>query len=152
LVTFTKCSAMFRLKRGTMTQKNILGIDLGTTNTYAAVMNKYTGQMVVIPSEDGINTIPFVVALTEKDKVLVGQRAQNQALFNPKGTFYGVKRLIGKSFESVQDIVENVPFSMVRDSRRNGAAAIEFNGKIISPQEISAHVLRTVKEAAEKYL
>lgn len=133
-----------------MTQ-NVLGIDLGTANTCAAIIDKATGQPVVIVNQYGTRIIPSVVAL-RGDQVLVGQRAKNQAALNPNGTFYGVKRLIGKSFEAVQDIVGNVPFSIVRDSSRNGAAAVEFNGEILSPQEISAHILREVKEAAETNL
>ncbi len=133
-----------------MTQ-NILGIDLGATNTFAAVIDKVTEEPVIIVNEYGKRNIPSIVAFTE-NQVLVGQRAQNQALVNPKGTFYGVNKIIGTSFKAVQDIASNVPFSVVEDSNRNGASAIKFNGKIFTPQEICAHLLRTVKEAAEKNL
>lgn len=128
--------------------ENILGIDLGTTNMCAAVIDKVTGQPVIIVNQDGAKIIPSIVAFKENE-VLVGQKAKNQALLNPKGTFYGVKRLMGRSFGAVQDITNSVPFSIVEDSKRNGASAIRFNGKIFTPQEICAHLIRTVKEAAE---
>lgn len=128
--------------------ENILGIDLGITNMCAAVIDKITGQPVIIINQDGAKIIPSIVAFKENE-VLVGQKAKNQALLNPKGTFYGVKRLMGRSFGAVQDITSNVPFSIVEDSKRNGASAIRFNGKIFTPQEICAHLIRTVKEAAE---
>ena len=133
-----------------MTQR-ILGIDLGTTNTYAAIMDKALGQPVVIVNEYGTGYIPSVVTLG-RDKVLVGQKAKNQASMNPTGTVYGVKRLLGKSFAESQDMVKHVTFSLVSDSARNGAAAIGFNGKLFPPQEISAYILKAVKEAAEMNL
>ena len=129
-----------------MTQK-ILGIDLGTTNTYAAIMDKTLGQPVVLAHEYGTDYIPSVVTLV-RDQVLVGQKAKNQASINPTGTVDGVKRLLGKSFAESQDVVKHVTFSIVSDSARNGAAAIGFNGKLFPPQEISAYILKAVKEAA----
>lgn len=127
--------------------QRILGIDLGTTNTYAAIMDKTLGQPVVITNEYGAGAIPSVVTLVG-DQVLVGQRAKNQAAVNPTGTVYGVKRLLGKSFAEAQDMVKHVAFPVVSDPTRNGAAAIKLNGKLFSPQEISAYIFKAVKEAA----
>lgn len=134
----------------------VIGIDLGTTNSCIAVMDKSNPDApmpTVIPNQDGQRTTPSTVAFA-KDSTLVGQRAKNQLITNPKGTFYGTKRLIGKMFSdsSIKHIIETSPFSIVKDPQRNGAAALEFNGKVYSPQEISSNVLRSLKEAAEKNL
>lgn len=134
-----------------MTQ-SILGIDLGTTNTYAGIMDKALGQPVVIVHQSGTGYIPSVVTLLEKGEVVVGQPAKNRALVNPTRTVYGVKRLMGKSFAESQAMVEHVAFPIVSDNARNGAAAIGLNGKLVSPQEISAYILKAVKEAAEMSL
>lgn len=130
-----------------MTQ-SILGVDLGTTNTYAGIMDKALGQPVVIVHQSGAGYIPSVVTLLEKGEVVVGQPAKNRALVNPTRTVYGVKRLMGKSFAESQAMVEHVAFPIVCDNARNGAAAIGLNGKLVSPQEISAYILKAVKEAA----
>lgn len=130
----------------------VIGIDLGTTNSCFAIMDSVTGQPKVIENPDGERTTPSIVAFGKDKCVLVGKRAKNQAITNPRGTFYGVKRLIGKMFDLVQDVKKNSPFAVVKDTARNGAAAVEYDGKIFSPQEISANVLRYLKEAAEKNL
>lgn len=138
-----------------MTQ-HILGIDFGTTNTYAAVIDKTIGKPNIIVSRDGKRYIPSVVALTTvaltTNKILVGNEAKNQSLLNPDKTFYNIKSLLGKSFEASQDIIKHVPFHIVRDNRRNGAAAIQLDRNVLSPQEISAYILIEVKKSAERML
>ena len=129
----------------------VVGIDLGTTNSCVAIMEG--GSPKVLVNLDGDYTTPSVVAFPLKGgETLIGKRAKNQAITNPSGTFYGVKRLIGKLFKDVQDMIAGTPFEIVKDTSRADAAAVKFNNKIYSPQEISANVLRYLKEAAEKNL
>jgi molecular chaperone DnaK len=137
-------------ERGETMEKN-LGIDLGATNTCAAIVDQATMQPVVIVNEYGERVTPSVVAF-RGDQVLVGRRAKNQAVMNPKGTFYNTKRLIGKRFEEIRETIGFALFPIVADSQRDGAAAIGFDGKIISPQEVSSHILRAVKQSAETQL
>jgi molecular chaperone DnaK len=129
----------------------VIGIDLGTTNSAVAVY--LNSKADIITNQDGERTTPSIVAFA-KDQTLIGKRAKNQSITNPKGTFFGVKRLIGKMYsdQSIKHMIDHSPFSIVSDTKRNGAAAIEHNSKIYSPQEISANVLRALKESAEKNL
>src|SRR5258706_3928981 len=128
----------------------IIGIDLGTTNSCVAVMEG--GKAKVIENSEGARTTPSVVAYTEDGEVLVGASAKRQAVTNAKNTVYAVKRLIGRKFEDpeVQKAVKVSPFKIVRAD--NGDAWIEIRGKKISPQEVSAQVLRKMKKTAEDYL
>jgi molecular chaperone DnaK len=128
----------------------IIGIDLGTTNSCVAIMEG--GKPKVIENAEGSRTTPSVVAYTEDGEILVGAPAKRQAVTNAKNTIYAVKRLIGRRFEDpeVQKAIKAVPFKIVRAD--NGDAWIEVRGKKISPQEVSAQVLRKVKKDAEAYL
>jgi molecular chaperone DnaK len=128
----------------------IIGIDLGTTNSCVAIMEG--GKPKVIENAEGSRTTPSVVAYTEDGEILVGAPAKRQAVTNAKNTIYAVKRLIGRRFEDpeVQKAIKSVPYKIVRAD--NGDAWIEVRGKKISPQEVSAQILRKVKKDAEAYL
>jgi molecular chaperone DnaK len=128
----------------------IIGIDLGTTNSCVAIMEG--GKPKVIENSEGSRTTPSVVAYTEDGEILVGAPAKRQAVTNAKNTIYAVKRLIGRRFEDpeVQKAIKLTPYKIVRAD--NGDAWIEVRGKKISPQEVSAQVLRKLKKDAEAYL
>src|SRR5499426_1103668 len=128
----------------------IIGIDLGTTNSVVAIMEG--GKPKVIENAEGSRTTPSVVAYTEDGEILVGAPAKRQAVTNAKNTIYAVKRLIGRKFEDaeVQKAIKVSPFKIVRAD--NGDAWVEIRGKKISPQEVSAQVLRKMKKTAEDYL
>src|SRR6202171_1177888 len=128
----------------------IIGIDLGTTNSCVAVMEG--GKPKVIENSEGARTTPSVVAYTDGGEILVGAPAKRQAVTNAKNTIYAVKRLIGRRFEDpeVQKAIKRMPYKIVRAD--NGDAWIEVRGKKISPQEVSAQILRKLKKDAEAYL
>jgi molecular chaperone DnaK len=127
-----------------------VGIDLGTTNSCIVVMEGGTAQ--VIPNQEGARTTPSIVAFTNKGERLVGQIAKRQALTNPQNTVHGVKRLIGRRFDSpeIAGAKAVLPYEMVEAS--NGDAHIKIDDKVYSPPEISAIVLQKLKAAAEDYL
>ncbi|HWV92103.1 MAG TPA: molecular chaperone DnaK, partial [Burkholderiales bacterium] len=128
----------------------IIGIDLGTTNSCVAIMEG--GKPKVIENSEGSRTTPSVVAFTEDGEVLVGASAKRQAVTNAKNTIYAVKRLIGRKFDEkeTQKDIKLMPYKIARAD--NGDAWIEVRGKKISPQEVSAHILRKMKKTAEDYL
>ncbi|WP_437925550.1 molecular chaperone DnaK [Sorangium sp. So ce291] len=126
----------------------IIGIDLGTTNSVVAVMEGKEPK--VIPNQEGSRLTPSVVAWDERGEVLIGQIAKRQAVVNPFGTIASAKRFIGRRFEEVTEEAKRVPFKVVK--AKNGDAAFEVRGKVISPPEVSAHVLQKLKKAAEEYL
>ncbi len=125
----------------------IIGIDLGTTNSCVAFME--WGQAKVIPNAEWGRTTPSVVA-NKWGETLVGTAAKRQAVMNPAQTISSAKRFIGRKFSEVQSEIKNVPFSVVAGS--NGECLIEFDGKKVRPEEISAKVLEKLKEDAEKFL
>src|SRR5438128_766345 len=128
----------------------IIGIDLGTTNSCVAIMEG--GKPKVIENSEGARTTPSIVAYMEDGEILVGAPAKRQAVTNPKNTLYAIKRLIGRKFDEkeVQKDIALMPYSIVKAD--NGDAWIEVRGKKISPQEVSAQVLRKMKKTAEDYL
>ncbi len=128
----------------------IIGIDLGTTNSCVAVMQG--GDPVVIPNQEGERVTPSVVAFTESGEILVGQTAKRQAITNPENTVFAIKRLMGRRYDSpeVQRDIKILPYKIVKAP--NGDAHVEVRGKRYSPPEISAMILRKLKEAAEAYL
>jgi molecular chaperone DnaK len=126
----------------------IIGIDLGTTNSVVAVMEG--DQPVVIPNPEGGRTTPSVVAFTKSGDRLVGQVAKRQAITNPENTVYSIKRFMGRRYQEVPDEIKMVPYKVIAGP--NGDARIDILGKQYSPQEISALILRYLKEAAEAYL
>ncbi len=125
-----------------------IGIDLGTTNSVVAVMEGKEPKVIV--NEEGDRITPSIVGWDDQGEVLVGQIAKRQAITNPEGTVYSAKRFIGRRFEEVKEETKRVPFKVVR--RSNGDAAMEVGGKPVAPPEVSAHVLRKLKRAAENYL
>jgi len=129
---------------------NIIGIDLGTTNSCVAVMDGGTAK--VIENSEGDRTTPSVVAFAEDGEVLVGQSAKRQAVTNPHNTVFAVKRLVGRKFDDqlVQRDIDLMPYSIVKAD--NGDAWVGVAEKRLAPPEISARILQKMKQTAEDYL
>ena len=126
----------------------IIGIDLGTTNSVVAVMEG--GQPTVIANDEGGRTTPSVVAFTEDGERLVGAIARRQAVTNPKGTVYSIKRFMGRRLSEVPEEIQLVPYEVVEG--KEGMAAIRVRDKTYTPPEISAMILQKLKSSAEAYL
>ena len=128
----------------------VIGIDLGTTNSCVAVMDGKDAR--VIENAEGARTTPSMVAFSDDGERLVGQPAKRQAVTNPEGTLFAVKRLIGRRYEdkAVTKDKDLVPYKIVRAD--NGDAWVEADGEKYSPSQISAMVLQKMKETAESYL
>ncbi|MDX8396616.1 MAG: molecular chaperone DnaK [Mariprofundaceae bacterium] len=127
----------------------VIGIDLGTTNSCVSVMEGDKAK--IIPNAEGENTTPSVVAFTA-DERLTGSPAKRQMVTNPDGTFYAVKRLIGRKFDSKETKHHHELVSYPIVAADNGDAWVEADGKKMSPQEVSAIVLQKMKKTAEDYL
>jgi molecular chaperone DnaK len=129
---------------------DVIGIDLGTTNSCVAVMEGKTPK--VIANAEGINVTPSIVAFTDGEEVLVGDPAKRQAVTNPENTLFAIKRLVGRSFSDpmVKKDQDLVPYKIV--SADNKDAWVEVKGKKYSPSQISAYILQKMKETAENYL
>jgi molecular chaperone DnaK len=127
----------------------VVGIDLGTTNSCVAVMEG--GKPTVIANAEGARTTPSVVAYTKNNDRLVGQIAKRQSVMNPENTFYSVKRFIGRRFDEVTNETTEVPYKVVNTG---GTVRLDSSnaGKQFAPEEISAQVLRKLKDDASKYL
>jgi molecular chaperone DnaK len=127
----------------------IIGIDLGTTNSCVAVMEG--GKAKIIENAEGSRTTPSIVAYTNNE-TLAGQPAKRQAITNSNNTLFAIKRLIGRKFDDkeVQKDIKLAPYKIVKAD--NGDAWVEVNGKALSPQEVSAQILRKLKKDAEAYL
>lgn len=128
--------------------EKIIGIDLGTTNSVVAVME--SGEVKVIANLEGNRLTPSVVAFTDKGDILVGDPAKRQAITNPKRTIYSIKRFMGRRHSEVASEEKIVPYEVVGGA--NEYVKVKSGDKQYSPPEISAHVLRKLKEAAESYL
>ncbi len=128
--------------------EKIIGIDLGTTNSVVAIMEG--SEVKVIPNAEGNRLTPSVVAFTDKEEVIVGEPARRQAVTNPRRTVYSAKRFMGRRHSEVQSEEKMVPYGVV--GAENEYVEIEIGDKQFTPQEISAKVLRKLKEAAESYL
>ena len=128
----------------------IIGIDLGTTNSAVAVMESSAPE--IIENAEGARTTPSVVAISKTGERLVGVAARRQAVTNPKNTVYGIKRFIGHSFDdpAVQQDIKNAPFSVSKSS--TGGVQVKLGDNEYSPEEISAMLLRKLKEDAEMRL
>jgi molecular chaperone DnaK len=129
-------------------EEKIIGIDLGTTNSVVAVMEG--GEVKVIPNQEGNRLTPSVVAFTDKGDRLVGDPAKRQAITNPRRTIYSIKRFMGRRHNEVQAEEKLVPYKIVGGP--NELVKVEIDGKTYTPPEISAMILRKLKEAAEAYL
>lgn len=128
-------------------KKVIIGIDLGTTNSCVAIMEG--GVPKVIANAEGTRTTPSVVSYKGSERQ-VGIPAKRQAVTNPEKTIFSAKRFIGRKFSEVQSEIKTVPYKVVAGS--NGDAAIEVDGKMLTPEEVGAQVLIKMKETAEAYL
>ncbi len=128
----------------------IIGIDLGTTNSCVAVMEG--GDAKIINNSEGGRTTPSMVAVADNSERLVGQIAKRQAVTNPENTVFGIKRLIGRQYDSkeVQDDVRVLPYKI--EKAENGGVRINLRGKAHSPAEISSFILANIKKSAEEYL
>lgn len=128
----------------------VIGIDLGTTNSCVSVLEG--DEPRVITNAEGGRTTPSVFAVSKNGERLVGQIAKRQAVTNPENTVFGVKRLIGRKFDSeaVQTDREILPYRI--EKADNGDTRILINGKTYSPAEISSFILSNIKKAAEEYL
>ena len=128
----------------------VIGIDLGTTNSCVAVMDGKSAK--VIENAEGARTTPSIIAFSESDERLAGQPAKRQAVTNPEGTLFAIKRLIGRRFDDpmVQKDKDLVPYKIVKGD--NGDAWVEVHGKKYSPSQVSAMILQKMKETAESYL
>ena len=126
----------------------IIGIDLGTTNSVVAVMEG--GEPKVIQNKEGNRTTPSVVAWNKNGERLVGLLAKRQAVTNPSDTVYSIKRFMGRRFDEVSTEMTEVPYEVIKDA--SGDVRIKTGHGEFSPPEISAQILRTLKETAEEYL
>src|SRR3989440_6729058 len=131
-----------------MAEEKIIGIDLGTTNSVVAVMEG--GEVKVIANQEGHRLTPSIVAFTDKGDRLVGELARRQAALNPRRTIYSIKRFMGRRHNEVQAEEKLAPYKIVGGA--NELVKVEIDGKQFTPPEISALVLRKLKEAAEAYL
>ena len=128
----------------------IIGIDLGTTNSVAAVMSG--GEPIVIPSAEGERLVPSVVAMNKNNERLVGRVARNQAITNPQNTIFSVKRFMGRKSDDpqVERTKQRVPYGVTEAP--NGDVRVQLSGKEYSPPEVSAMILAKIKADAESYL
>ena len=128
----------------------IIGIDLGTTNSCVAIIDG--GDVKIITNPEGGRTTPSIVAISENAERLVGQIAKRQAVTNPENTVFGVKRLIGRRYDSaeVQNDIKVLPYKIEKAS--NGAVQINLRGTPYRPAEISSFILANIKKTAEEYL
>src|SRR5919106_3738742 len=131
-----------------MAEEKIIGMDLGTTNSVVAVMEG--GEVKVIPNQEGNRLTPSVVAFTDKGDRLVGDPAKRQAITNPKRTIYSIKRFMGRRHNEVESEEKLVPYKIVGGA--NDLVKVDIDNKTFTPPEISAMILRKLKEAAEAYL
>ena len=126
----------------------IIGIDLGTTNSCVAVFEG--NEPVVIANSEGKRTTPSVVGFVDGGERKVGDPAKRQAITNPKRTVYSIKRFMGETYDQVQKEIARVPYSVVRGE--NNTPRVDIDGRLYTPQEISAMILQKMKKTAEDYL
>lgn len=126
----------------------VIGIDLGTTNSCVAVLEG--GDAKVIENAEGNRTTPSIVGFTKEGERPVGQVAKRQAITNPQNTIFSIKRFMGRKYNELGDDASRVPYELKSD--KDGDVAVNIDGKEYSPPEISAMVLRKMKETAEAYL
>lgn len=123
----------------------ILGIDLGSSNSCVSVIEG--GKATVITNSEGKRTTPSIVSISEDNEMKIGDSAKRQSVTNPLNTVYTIKRLMGKTYDQVKDM--NLPYKVVDNK---GRAAIELNGRVYTPEEISSMILQKMKKTAEEYL
>ncbi|MGJ5641561.1 molecular chaperone DnaK [Formosa sp. S-31] len=126
----------------------IIGIDLGTTNSCVSVMEG--NEPVVIPNAEGKRTTPSVIAFVEGGEIKVGDPAKRQAVTNPTKTVYSIKRFMGNKYSESQKEAERVPYKVVKGD--NDTPRVDIDGRLYTPQELSAMILQKMKKTAEDYL
>lgn len=126
----------------------IIGIDLGTTNSCVSVMEG--NEAVVIPNAEGKRTTPSVIAFVEGGEIKVGDPAKRQAVTNPTKTVYSIKRFMGNKYSESKKEAERVPYKVVKGD--NDTPRVDIDGRLYTPQELSAMVLQKMKKTAEDYL
>ncbi|QWX85479.1 molecular chaperone DnaK [Cellulophaga sp. HaHaR_3_176] len=126
----------------------IIGIDLGTTNSCVSVMEG--NEAVVIPNAEGKRTTPSVIAFVEGGEIKVGDPAKRQAVTNPTKTIYSIKRFMGNKFSESSTEAKRVPYNVVKGD--NDTPRVDIDGRLYSPQELSAMILQKMKKTAEDYL
>jgi molecular chaperone DnaK (HSP70) len=132
-----------------MSSDRIVGIDLGTTNSLVAFMQGESP--VVIPGEDGLNLVPSVVALDDKDQIIVGNAARKYLIETPERSVYSIKRLMGRGIEDIQQELKLFPFHLADDLEAGEVLRIRLGDKTFTPPEISAFILRQLKRNAERF-
>ena len=125
----------------------IIGIDLGTTNSAVAIVER--GESIIIPNSEGKRTTPSVVAFTDKDRK-IGDPAKRQSVTNPQKTVYSIKRFIGKSWQNSQSEANRVPYKVKSNS--SNMPVVSIDDRDYTPQELSAMILQKMKKTAEDYL
>ncbi len=126
----------------------IIGIDLGTTNSCVSVMEG--NEPVVITNAEGQRTTPSVIAFVEGGEIKVGDPAKRQAVTNPTKTVYSIKRFMGNQFSDSKQEVGRVPYKVVKGD--NNTPRVDIDGRLYTPQELSAMVLQKMKKTAEEFL
>ena len=126
----------------------IIGIDLGTTNSCVAVMEG--NEPSVIINNEGQRTTPSVVAFTDGGERKIGNPAKRQAITNPHKTVFSIKRFMGEKYSQVTGDIARVPYKVVKGD--NDTPRVDIDGRLYSPQEISAMILQKMKKTAEEYL
>ncbi|WP_445382341.1 molecular chaperone DnaK [Robiginitalea sp. IMCC43444] len=126
----------------------IIGIDLGTTNSCVSVMEG--NEPVVIPNAEGKRTTPSVIAFVEGGEIKVGDPAKRQAVTNPNKTIYSIKRFMGNKYSESKTEAERVPYKVVKGD--NDTPRVDIDGRLYTPQELSAMILQKMKKTAEDYL
>ena len=129
-------------------QEKVIGIDLGTTNSVVSVMEG--GEVTVIANQEGNRITPSVVAFTDKGDILVGEPAKRQAVTNPKNTIYSIKRFRGRRHKEVESEEKIVPYQVTGGA--SDYVKVRVRDKEYTPPEVSAMILRKLKDAAESYL
>src|SRR5467141_3181950 len=132
-----------------MATDHIVGIDLGTTNSLVAYMQG--DAPVVIPGEDGLNLVPSVVALDEKNQIIVGNAARKYLIETPERAVYSVKRLMGRGVEDIREELKLFPFRLADDLQSGEVIRIKLGERTFTPPEISAFILRQLKRNAERF-
>ena len=141
-LTFIKTNLKLKI------MSKIIGIDLGTTNSCVSVMEG--NEPVVIPNAEGKRTTPSVIAFVEGGEIKVGDPAKRQAVTNPTKTVYSVKRFMGNKFSESKKETERVPYKVVKGD--NDTPRVDIDGRLYTPQELSAMILQKMKKTAEDYL
>ncbi len=137
-----------KIKKEKYIMGKIIGIDLGTTNSCVSVMEG--NQPTVIINNEGERTTPSVVAFTDGGERKIGNPAKRQAITNPNKTIFSIKRFMGETYDQVSKEVSRVPYKVVRGD--NNTPRVDIDGRLYTPQEISAMVLQKMKKTAEEYL